>query len=130
MTEEAKKLLREAGRQDLIDTDEINQSGYAGINRQGMIVDRRQFPDAVPVQQNPLFNVPAPKDVATKALKTIGDISLGTPEGRYLIATIAMLTSEGPYKTPEQVLEKAAGFVAVMFDDQEPPTTRPNALND
>lgn len=42
---------------------ELNKSGYAGINSKGMIVDRREHPDAIPVQENPLFGVPKPKDV-------------------------------------------------------------------
>ena len=61
MTEESKQKLRDAGRQDLIDTYELMQSGYAGINQQGTIVDRRQFPNAVPIQENSMFNTPKPK---------------------------------------------------------------------
>ena len=43
--------------QDLID------SGYAGINRKGTIVDRREDKDAVPIQKNSLFGTPPPKEV-------------------------------------------------------------------
>lgn len=39
----------------------LNASGYAGINKQGTIVDRREFPSAVPVQKNSLFGVEKPK---------------------------------------------------------------------
>lgn len=63
MTEETKQKLRDAGRQDLIDTYEINQSGYAGISKTGNIVDRRQYPDAVPVQENALFGIPPTKEL-------------------------------------------------------------------
>jgi hypothetical protein len=63
MTDETKQKLKDAGRQDLIDTYELMQSGYAGVNKQGTIVDRRPFPDATPIQQNSMFNTPAPKKV-------------------------------------------------------------------
>lgn len=33
----------------------LNASGYAGCNPDGMIVDRREFPNAVPVQQSSVF---------------------------------------------------------------------------
>ena len=61
MTEETKKKLKDAGREDLIKIHEINMSGYAGCDRNGNIVDRREFPDAVPVQKNSIFNIPEPK---------------------------------------------------------------------
>ncbi len=61
MTEEMKKKLIEAGRKDLVEVHEINQSGFAGINRNGNIVDRRKFPKAVPVQKNEMLNIPEPK---------------------------------------------------------------------
>jgi|GEM_PF-1170570 len=61
MTEEIKQKLRDAGREDLIKIHEINQSGYAGVLPNGNIVDRREHPNAVPVQKNSLFNIPLPK---------------------------------------------------------------------
>lgn len=61
MTEELKQKLREAGREDLIKIHEINQSGYAGVLPNGNIVDRREHPEAIPVQKNSLFNIPEPK---------------------------------------------------------------------
>lgn len=61
MTEETKRKLIDSGRQDLVDTYVILMSGYAGVNQQGTIVDRRVHPDAVPIQENPLFNTPPPK---------------------------------------------------------------------
>lgn len=64
MTEETKQKLRDAGRQDLIDTDELLESGYAGVNKQGRIVDRRIDKEAVPMQYNSMFpNTPPPKKV-------------------------------------------------------------------
>lgn len=61
MTDETKQKLRDAGREDLIEIHEINQSGYAGINSNGHIVDRRKFPNAVPVQENSLLGIPPVK---------------------------------------------------------------------
>lgn len=65
MTEDDKKKLIEAGRGDLIRMLEVIESGYAGVSRNGMIVDRRNEPSALPVQKNVLMNVPEPKPVAS-----------------------------------------------------------------
>lgn len=40
----------------------LNASGYAGITRKGCICDRREFPDAIPIKRNYLFNVAEPKE--------------------------------------------------------------------
>lgn len=62
MNEETKQKLRDAGRQDLIDTHDILTSGYAGVNKIGQIVDRRKFPDAVPIPYSSVFpDTPHPK---------------------------------------------------------------------
>jgi len=61
MDQETKDLLISQGRQDLVDIHEINQSGYAGCMPNGNIVDRRKFPEAIPVQRNSLFGIPSPK---------------------------------------------------------------------
>ena len=47
------KLLREI--------IELTKEGYAGVLSNGRIVDRRKFPNAIPVQENRLFNAPKPK---------------------------------------------------------------------
>jgi hypothetical protein len=39
----------------------LNTSGYAGINANGNIVDRREFPDATAIQANPMFGIVEPK---------------------------------------------------------------------
>lgn len=44
----------------------LNQSGYAGILSTGRIVDRREFPEAIPIQENKLFGVVAPKALPFK----------------------------------------------------------------
>jgi len=61
MSEEMKQKLIDAGRKDLVEVYEINQSGFAGMNASGNIVDRRKFPLAVPVQENKLLDIPKPK---------------------------------------------------------------------
>ncbi|HJV19303.1 MAG TPA: hypothetical protein VJ499_04915 [Flavisolibacter sp.] len=61
MTEEQKNKLIAAGRKDLIEIHEINQSGYAGCLPNGNIVDRRKYPNAVPIQKNSLLGIPEPK---------------------------------------------------------------------
>lgn len=60
MTQETKDKLIAAGRGDLIETHEISISGYGGVNRAGNIVDRRKFPDAVPIAKNSMFGIPEP----------------------------------------------------------------------
>jgi hypothetical protein len=40
-------------------------SGYAGVLSSGIIVDRREHPEAIPIQKNSLLNVPEPKGVMT-----------------------------------------------------------------
>lgn len=42
---------------------ELTKSGYAGILSNGNIVDRREFPDATPILENPLFGTPKPKKI-------------------------------------------------------------------
>ena len=69
MTEETKQKLRDAGREDLIEVYEINQSGFAGIMPNGNIVDRRKFPSAIPVQENSLFGIPAPRPLNAKNIE-------------------------------------------------------------
>lgn len=42
----------------------LNASGYAGFRKgDGIIVDRREFPDAIPVQENKMFGVIKPKEL-------------------------------------------------------------------
>lgn len=42
---------------------EISKSGYGGVLPNGQIVDRREHPEAVPIQENRMFGVPKPLDV-------------------------------------------------------------------
>lgn len=42
---------------------EISKSGYGGVLPTGEIVDRRVFPDAIPLQKNVMLNVPEPKEL-------------------------------------------------------------------
>jgi hypothetical protein len=61
LTRESVIKLQEAKRYDLIVIAYINESGYAGCMPNGNIVDRRLFPEAYPIQENSLFNIPKPK---------------------------------------------------------------------
>lgn len=61
LSEETKRILREKGREDLIEISEINDSGYAGVMPNGNIVDRRKHPEAVAVQENSWLGIPKPK---------------------------------------------------------------------
>lgn len=55
--------LQEANRWDLIVAMYINDSGYAGIMPDnGRIVDRRIYPEAIPVQENSMMGIPPPKN--------------------------------------------------------------------
>lgn len=46
---------------------DVVQKGYAGVVKgTGMLVDRRQHPDAIPVQKNTLLGVPEPKEVTNE----------------------------------------------------------------
>ncbi len=44
---------------------ELTKTGYAGIDRNGNKVDRREFPDAVPMQKNDMLGIPEPKEIPT-----------------------------------------------------------------
>ena len=58
-TEEQKQARIKLLRESLA----LTQTGYAGIDKNGNKVDRRQFPDAIPLQYNPSLNIPHPKEV-------------------------------------------------------------------
>jgi sulfur carrier protein ThiS len=45
----------------LLEIVELNKTGYAGILPNGNIVDRKKFPNAIPVQENKMFGVIKPK---------------------------------------------------------------------
>lgn len=47
----------------LLEVKDIIESGYAGVDQKGTIVDRRKVKNAVPIQKNPLFNTPKPKKI-------------------------------------------------------------------
>jgi sulfur carrier protein ThiS len=48
---------------ELLKIVELSRSGYAGMLQNGNIVDRREHPEAVPIQENVLFGVAKPKPV-------------------------------------------------------------------
>ena len=45
--------------------DLLNASGWAGVLPNGNLVDRRYFPEATPVQENSMFGINKPKEVAS-----------------------------------------------------------------
>ena len=57
------ELLNEEKLKELRKILELNKTGYAGVLPNGNIVDRREYPEAVPVQENKMFNVAKPKPV-------------------------------------------------------------------
>ena len=57
----------------------LNKSGYAGCTSQGMIVDRRQFPDAIPVQQSSVFENAKPREVTKEQRKELLQMGVTFP---------------------------------------------------
>jgi hypothetical protein len=55
--------MNEDFKAELLRIHELVKSGYAGTLPGGRIVDRREHPEAVPMQQNTLLGVPEPKEV-------------------------------------------------------------------
>ena len=45
---------------------EFNKSGYVGILSNGNIVDRREHPEAMPIQENRMFGIIKPKTIKIK----------------------------------------------------------------
>jgi hypothetical protein len=45
-------------------------SGYAGVMSNGNIVDRREYPEAVPIPRNDLLDVPEPKQIGHSITRT------------------------------------------------------------
>ncbi len=48
---------------ELLKILDLNKSGYAGMLPNGNIVDRREHPTAIPIQENKMFGVVKPKDL-------------------------------------------------------------------
>ena len=55
----------------LLEIVELNKTGYAGILPNGNIVDRKKFPNAIPVQENKMFGVAKPKDIFSNDLANV-----------------------------------------------------------
>lgn len=56
-------VCKEKKKEELLKIVELNKSGYAGCLPNGNIVDRREFPNAIPIQKNSLFGVVEPKEL-------------------------------------------------------------------
>lgn len=66
MSEIDKEILdleKEERKMKLLKSFELTLSGYAGIDKNGNKVDRREFPDAVPLAYNTLLGIPHPKEI-------------------------------------------------------------------
>jgi hypothetical protein len=50
-------------RAALLKIKEITAAGWAGVMPNGNLVDRREFPEAIPVPTNTLLGVPKPNGV-------------------------------------------------------------------
>lgn len=61
MKKETYELLKEKKAYDALWMDLLNASGYAGVLPSGEIVDRRYYPDAIPIEKNSVFGVVEPK---------------------------------------------------------------------
>jgi len=63
MTKEQYEKLRENKHFEPLWLELLNASGFAGVLPTGGIVDRRYYPEAIPVQKNTLFGVAEPKEI-------------------------------------------------------------------
>ena len=63
MNKKTRQELINSGNIHIINIMDIINSGFAGINKQGTIVDRRTDNNAVPIQKNKMFTAPEPKKV-------------------------------------------------------------------
>jgi len=61
---------KEKKKEELLKILELNKSGYAGCLPNGNIVDRREFPNAIPIQENSLFGVVKPKNLPKEDKRT------------------------------------------------------------
>jgi hypothetical protein len=48
---------------EALKTMQISKSGYGGVLPNGNIVDRREHPEAIPIQANKMLGVPKPKKI-------------------------------------------------------------------
>jgi hypothetical protein len=77
MTKEQYQNLIEDGDFEPIWMELLNASGWAGILSNGNLVDRRYFPEAIPVQKNSIFGVENPKEsIELSNLKAIQEYLL------------------------------------------------------
>lgn len=43
--------------------EQVKKEGYAGVLPNGNIVDRREYPEALPMQQNSMLGIPKPNKI-------------------------------------------------------------------
>lgn len=66
MTNEEYRILFESGGREVFYAfwvDLLNASGWAGMLPNGWIVDRRYYPEAIPIQENKMMGIAKPKEV-------------------------------------------------------------------
>lgn len=63
MTKEQYLEMMEKDHYKVLWIDLLNASGWAGVLSNGNIVDRRYFPESIPVQKNSIFGVAEPRDL-------------------------------------------------------------------
>jgi hypothetical protein len=52
---------------ELVRIQKLNKSGFAGCDRNGTIVDRRQYPQAMPIAKNSMFGITNPRCIECHA---------------------------------------------------------------
>ena len=57
-------MSNEEKKAEILRIHALAQAGYAGTLSNGNIVDRREHPEALPLQKNSLLGVPEPKPTA------------------------------------------------------------------
>lgn len=58
--ESLQRIIQEH-RANLERLQQVKEEGYAGVLPGGEVVDRREWPNAIPMQKNSLLNIPEPK---------------------------------------------------------------------
>lgn len=63
MTKENYETLKEKKAYEALWIDLLNASGFAGVTKEGKIVDRRYYPEATPIKENSMFGAVKPKNI-------------------------------------------------------------------
>jgi hypothetical protein len=66
-------MWSEERKAEFFKINEIVKAGYGGTLQNGNIVDRREHPEAIPLQKNTLLDCPEPKEVDELTREAIKD---------------------------------------------------------